>query len=259
MYKDIFYLKGKVAVVTGGAGLLGREFVKALSCFGAIVFIADNDIKASRRLLEELEGKNVYFRKLDISDESKVASFINAVDKEFGRIDIWINSAYPRTKDWGAKLEKINLSSWRKNIDMHLNGYFLCSRRIAEYMKKQKCGSIISIASVYGIVAPDFSIYEGTQMTMPAAYSAIKAGIINFTRYLAAYYGKYNIRANCVSPGGIKDNQPKRFTERYAAKVPLRRMAYKEDVAGAIVYLSSDAAKYVNGHNLVVDGGFTTV
>jgi NAD(P)-dependent dehydrogenase (short-subunit alcohol dehydrogenase family) len=259
MYKDIFRLDGKVAVVTGGAGLLGREFVRSLACFGATVVIADTDAGLSRQLLEETGDKDVYFRKLDITKEAEVASFINAIDNEFGRIDIWVNSAYPRTKDWGMKLENIRLSSWRKNVDMHLNGYFICCSRIAEYMKKQKSGSIINIASVYGVVAPDFSIYEGTQMTMPAAYSAIKAGIINFTRYLASYYGRYNIRVNCVSPGGVYDGQPKRFIDKYSAKVPLKKMADKKDIAGAIVYLSSDAAKYVTGHNLIVDGGFTII
>lgn len=124
-------------------------------------------------------------------------------------------------------------------------------------MKRLGGGSIINIGSTYGVVAPDFSIYEGTQMTMPAAYSAIKGGLITFTKYLAAYYGKDKVRANVVSPGGIFDHQPKSFVEKYSKRVPLGRMGEPSDVAGAVVFLASDASKYVTGHNLMVDGGWT--
>jgi NAD(P)-dependent dehydrogenase (short-subunit alcohol dehydrogenase family) len=126
-------------------------------------------------------------------------------------------------------------------------------------MKKNRSGSIINFSSKYGFVAPDFSLYKNTKMTMPAAYSAIKGGIVNFSRYLASYYGEYNIRVNCVSPGGVYDNQPEAFVKKYIQKTPLKRMASKEDVVGGVIYLASEAAKYVTGHNLIIDGGWNII
>ena len=196
---------------------------------------------------------------MEITKEKSVSDLVNFIAKKFGRIDIWVNNAYPRTKDWGDKFEDIKLSSWKKNIDMHLNGYFICCQKVVEYMKKRKSGTIINMASVYGVVGPDFSIYKGTDMTMPAGYSAIKGAIINFTRYLASYYAKYDIRVNCISPGGVYNKQPSMFVKRYTDKTPLKRMAEKEDIIGAAIYLASDASKYVTGHNLVVDGGFSII
>lgn len=260
-YNNLFSLKNKIAVVTGGAGLIGKELARGLAEAGAVSVIADIDKKKAANFAKEFAdtGVKVIFRELDISKEKSVSDLIDFIDKKFGRIDIWVNNAYPRTGDWGRKFEGVSLSSWKKNIDMHLNGYFICSRKAAEYMKRRKQGVIINMASVYGIVGPDFSIYEGTDMTMPAAYSAIKGGIITFTKYLASYYGRYNIRVNCISPGGVRSGQPDVFIKKYAGKVPLKRMAEKQDITGAAVYLASDASKYVTGHNLVVDGGFSII
>lgn len=170
-----------------------------------------------------------------------------------------INNAYPRTDDWGLKFEDIPPSSWRANVDLHMNGYCLCCQKAAEQMKKQGAGSIINIGSIYGIVGPDFSIYEGTSMTMPAAYAVIKGGIIQFTRYLASYYGASGVRVNSISPGGVFDGQDSAFVEKYSAKVPLGRMAEPDDISGAVLFLASDASKYITGHNLVVDGGWSVV
>jgi len=167
-----------------------------------------------------------------------------------------VNSAYPRTKDWGNKFEEVTFESWKCNLNSQLGGCFLCCREAAAHMKKRG-GSIINIGSTYGVVAPDFSIYHGTDMTMPAAYSAIKGGLINFTRYLATYYGKHNIRANVVSPGGIFDKQPGIFVAAYSKKTPLLRMAKPSDIVGAVIFLASEASSYVTGHNLMVDGGWT--
>lgn len=260
-YKNLFDLKGKIAVVTGGAGLVGMELVRGLAESGAITVLADIDKNKSQTIVRELIGQklNVIFKILDITKKESVSDLIGFIDKEYGHIDVWINSAYPRTSDWGAKFEDILLLSWKKNIDMHLNGYFICCQKIAEYMKKQKSGSIVNFASTYGIVAPDFSIYGGTSMTMPGAYSAIKGGIITFTKYLASYYGKYNVRVNCISPGGIYDKQPGLFVKKYSKKTVLKRMADKEDIVGGVIYLASNASNYVTGHNLVIDGGWTAV
>ena len=253
-YTNLFSLEGKVAIITGGSGLIGREIVKALSDLGATVYIAD--LKEDE--LFDIKGaKNAKFVSLDITSEVSVNTTVARILNESGRIDILVNSAYPRTSDWGVKFEKVPFSSWKENIDNQLGGYFLCCQKVAEQMKEQGGGSIINIGSIYGSVAPDFSIYEGTEMTMPVAYSAIKGGIIALTRYIATYYGSFNIRANVVSPGGIIDRQSETFIDRYSKKTPLGRMGTPSDVAGAVIFLASDASAYVTGQNLLVDGGWT--
>ena len=256
-YDNCFSLEGKVAVVAGGAGLIGSAVSAAMAESGAAVVVADSDTNKGVDLAAGL-AKAVFY-KLDVTKEVSVKALIRAAHKKYGRIDAWINCFYPRTADWGNKLEDIRFLSWKKNMDMQLGGCFISCRAAAVYMKKQKSGSIINFASIYGLKAPDFSVYEGTKMTMPAAYSALKAGIINFTRYLAAYYGKYNIRVNCISPGGVFNKQPVSFVEKYCSKTPLGRMALPKDIAGAVIYLCSDASGYVTGHNLVIDGGWSIV
>lgn len=258
-YKELFDLKNRVAVVTGGAGLIGKEFTRVLAENGAVSVIADTDKKDGKQVEEVLRSEDlkVFFRCADIGKLETIIELIKYIDKKWGRIDIWINNAYPRTSDWGMPIKKTSIDSWRKNIDMHMNGYCLCSRAAAEYMKKNGIkGTIINISSIYGVVGPTFSIYEDTMMTIPPAYSAIKGGVISFTKYLACYYGKYGIRINCISPGGIYDNQSKKFVKNYERNTPLGRMAQKEDIVGALLYLASDASIYVTGHNLIVDGGW---
>jgi NAD(P)-dependent dehydrogenase (short-subunit alcohol dehydrogenase family) len=243
-------LKNKVIVVTGGAGLLGRHISMAAAEKGAIVIKAD------------ISGENDWNSgviHMDITSEQSVKESIAAILDKYGRIDGWVNNAYPRTKDWGNKLEDVQFESWQRNIDMHLNGYFLCSKYALEAMRIQKAGALVNMSSIYGVVGPDFSVYEGTKMTMPVAYAAIKGGLVNLTRYLSAYYGPDNIRVNCVSPGGIFDHQPESFVKRYEAKVPLRRMGTPDDISPAVCFLLSDESRYITGHNLVVDGGWTAI
>jgi len=242
-------LKDKIIVVTGGNGLLGRELVGYIRGQRGIPVVADIDVK----------NENDGALKLDITDENSISECIAEILKRHKRIDGWVNNAYPRTKDWGCRFENIKAESWRKNVDMHLNGYFMCSKAVLEIMKKQHCGSLVSMASIYGMVGPDFSVYDGTSMTMPAAYSAIKGGIINLTRYMASYFGEYNVRVNSVAPGGIFDNQPESFVARYSRKVPLKRMGLPKDIAPAVAFLLSDGAGYITGHNLVVDGGWSII
>lgn len=253
-YKGLFSCEDKVALVTGGAGLLGREIAKALYDFGARVYIGDADEKKAK----EVSGDTgIGYVHLDIISEDSIGKAMETVIRDNGGLDIMVNSAYPRTKDWGNKIEKVSLESWKSNLDSHLGGYFFCCRKAAEQMKQQGGGTIINLASIYGVVAPDFSIYEGTEMTMPVAYSAIKGGIIALTRYIATYYAKYNVRANTVSPGGIFDNQQEAFVRRYSDKTPLGRMGSPSEVTGAVVFLASEASSYVTGQNLIVDGGWT--
>lgn len=260
-FLEKFSLKGKTAFVSGGAGLLGSEVSCALSGAGARVIILDIDAGKAEDVKKRINeaGFNADYVYFDIADTENIEKTINALFEKYEGADIWVNAAYPRTKDWAAPLEDVNVNSWRKNIDMHLNGYYFSAQKIAECMKKQKSGSIINFASIYGIVGPDFSLYEDTNMTMPPAYSAIKGAVVNFTKHLASYYGKHNIRVNSVSPGGVRDAQPEKFISRYSEKTPLGRMANKEDITGAVIFLASDASGYVTGHNLVVDGGWSIV
>jgi NAD(P)-dependent dehydrogenase (short-subunit alcohol dehydrogenase family) len=245
----MFSIKNKVIVVTGGNGLLGKQMVSTFREQGAVVIAAD--------IYFEEQGTDDFI--IDITDDDSVKKGIANIVEKYSKIDGWVNNAYPRTKDWGAKFENIPLESWRKNVDMHLNGYFLCCQVVLEQMKVQGFGSLINMSSIYGLVGPDFTIYEGTEMTTPAAYSAIKGGLNNFTRYLASYYGKYQIRVNTVSPGGIFDNQPESFVNNYNKKVPMKRMGSPEDIVSAVYYLLTDEASYVTGHNLVVDGGWSII
>jgi len=245
----MFSIKDKVIVVTGGNGLLGNQMVSSFREQGAIVIAADI----------QFEAKHSNDLLLDITSESSVNKGVSDIVSQYGKIDGWVNNAYPRTKDWGNKLEDTPFESWRQNIDMHLNGYFLCCKVVLEQMKHQGLGSLINMSSIYGLVGPDFTIYDDTNMTNPAAYSAIKGGINNLTRYLAAYYGPYQIRVNTVSPGGIFDNQPDTFVSNYNKKVPLRRMGTPKDIVSAIHFLLSDDSSYITGHNLLVDGGWTSI
>lgn len=259
IFPDKFSLHEKTAVVTGGTGLIGKPVVTGLAQAGAKVYIADIDEKAGNELEKTLHKKGLSSEwiRLDITDISSIKSCIKTVIEREKKIDIWVNCAYPRTTDWSTKFEDIKYKSWKKNVDMHLNGYFLCCQQIAEQMKKQKKGSIINLGSIYGVVGPDFSIYAGSNTTMPAAYAAIKGGIINFTRYLATYYAKDGIRVNAVCPGGIYDNQPAVFVKKYAEKTPMGRMGYPEEIAGPVIFLASESSSYITGHILMVDGGWT--
>jgi NAD(P)-dependent dehydrogenase (short-subunit alcohol dehydrogenase family) len=243
-------LKDKIIIVTGGSGLIGKEIIKHLTNEGAIAINAEIALKT------DWEKQQI---QCDITSQESVNAMIGAVINRWGKIDGLVNNAYPRTKDWGLKFEDIPFESWRQNVDMQMNSVFMLCQKVLEHMVEQKSGSIVNIASIYGVVGNDFTLYEEYGGTSPAAYSAIKGGIINFTRYLASYYGKYNIRVNCVSPGGIFDNQNLSFVERYNAKVPMRRMGNPDDIAPAVSFMLSDEAKYVTGQNLVVDGGWTAI
>ncbi|MFW6065136.1 MAG: oxidoreductase [Candidatus Natronoplasma sp.] len=260
IWPDKFLLEGKTAVVTGGAGLIGEEVVKALAQAKANVMIADVDNENGEELEERLSENDlkVFFKRSDITDEDSIQETIDSAEEKYGGIDIWVNCAYPRTSDWGNKFEKISYESLKKNIDMHLNGYFLCCQKIAEYMKEKEGGVIINFGSTYGVVGPRFDIYKDTEMTMPAPYSAIKGGIINFTRYLATYYAPHKIRVNAICPGGVYDGQDENFVKRYSENTPLGRMAEPEEIAGPVLFLCSDAASYITGEVLMVDGGWTT-
>jgi NAD(P)-dependent dehydrogenase (short-subunit alcohol dehydrogenase family) len=259
--KDLFSLEGKVAVVTGGIGLIGRGLVEGLASSGAYVHIADIDPGAAEEYatLLQQDGLRASAISLDIRDYDSIVDCVDEIVRLSQSLDIWVNSAYPKIPGAAVDLEHVRPDLWRADVDAHLNGYGFCCREAARAMRASNKGSIINIGSTYGMVAPDFSIYDDLDMTTPATYAAIKGGIINLTRFLASYYGKDGIRVNSVSPGGVANNQPQVFVERYERKTPLGRMGTPQDIAGAVVFLASDASAYVTGHNLVVDGGWTAV
>jgi NAD(P)-dependent dehydrogenase (short-subunit alcohol dehydrogenase family) len=243
-------LTDKVVVVTGGSGLIGSALLKRVREEGGISINADLNPAG-----EDADG----FIHCDITSEEEIRALVDEVVARYGRIDGWVNNAYPRTKDWGARFEDIPGDSWRRNVDLQMNSVFTCCQLVLQHMGTRKAGSIVNIASVYGVVGPDFGVYRATEMTMPAAYSAIKGGVVNFTRYLASYYGPRGVRVNCVSPGGVFDHQPEAFVKQYEERVPLRRMARPEEISPAVVFLLSDQSSYVTGHNLMIDGGWTCI
>jgi len=258
---NLFSLKNKRAVITGGLGLIGKAISMNLFKTGSETIILDVNDELGRVFVNKVNGSinRMFFEYFDITKLEEMSKNIEKIEKKYGMIDIWINSAYPRTPDWGNKLEVISIESWRENIDMQLNSYCICSNEIAKRMAKRKNGSIVNVSSIQGVIAPDFSIYEGLNMTSPPAYAAIKAGILSYSRYLASYYGKDNVRVNVVCPGGVFNNQPKQFIEKYNKKTLLGRMAKPEEIAKPIVFLASDAASYITGAVLMIDGGWTTI
>jgi NAD(P)-dependent dehydrogenase (short-subunit alcohol dehydrogenase family) len=243
-------LENKIIIVTGGSGLIGKEIISNIISKGGFAINADISAKTDLR-----NGT----LSMDVTNDRSVKEGVEMVFKEFGKINGFVNNAYPRTKDWGTKFEDIDPDSWRRNVDMQMNSYFVCCQEVLKIMADKKTGSVVNIASIYGVVGNDFSLYEEYGGTSPAAYSAIKGGIVNFTRYLVSYFGKSGIRVNCVSPGGIFDNQHPSFVRRYIAKTPLGRMGQPSDIAPAVSFLLSDEARYITGQNLIVDGGFTCI
>lgn len=240
---ETFNLKDKIVVIAGGTGLIGRELCKGFEDQDSIVISTSRD---------ETKGE-----KLDISNEESVDALISSVLKRFSKIDVFINCSWPKTKDWNTNVEEVRFESVNKNLLNHLGGYFICTQKMAVLMKKQRAGSIINFSSIYGMVGPNFSIYDGTEMTSPPAYPMIKGGIISMTKYFATYFAKYNVRVNCISPGGIFNGEGDTFVNNYSQLTPLGRMGNANEIVGPALLLASDSSSYITGHNLVIDGGWT--
>lgn len=243
-------LKDKIIVITGGNGLLGRDLIDNVNGQGAFCI----NIDINHETTEDLSSI-----KCDITNEDEIKKCVDRIIDKYAKIDGLINNAYPKTKDWGNKFEDISFISWQKNVDWQLNSYFCLTQHVVKFMVQREFGSIINMSSVYGLVGPDFTVYDGTAMTMPAAYAAIKGGLVNFTRYLASYLGKSNIRVNAICPGGIFDNQNPIFVDNYNKKVPMRRMGFPKDISPAAVFLLSDESSYITGQSLAIDGGWTCI
>ncbi len=247
-------LKNKVVIVTGANGLIGREISKELTEWDAKIINADIAFET-----ELLSDGSANF-KLDLSSNESIDRLIDFTVSNYGRIDGLINGAYPRTKDWGKyKFEDTPFSHWTQNVELQLNSVFYIDQQVAKVMESQKYGSIVNFGSIYGIVGNDFTIYEDYGGSSPAEYCAIKGGIINFTRYMASYLGKYNVRVNCVCPGGIWDHQREEFVKNYEHRCPMKRMGHPDDIAPVCLFLVSDNAKYITGQIIAADGGWTAI
>ena len=263
-----FDLRNRVAVVTGGAGLLGEGFCRTLVQVGANVLVADREGSKAQAVVEKLGavGKAQAFE-VDVTKPESVCAMVNAAKEAYGRLDILVCSAALDPKfdphlggNYEENFENYPLEKWQRALDVNLNGVFLSAQAAAPIMLAQGGGVMVMIGSIYGITGPDQRIYQekdGKRQFKPAYYSASKAGVLGLTRYLGAYYAGKNIRVNALSPGGVFNDHDEAFTEAYTARTMLGRMADKDEMNAALLFLASDASSYMTGGNLVVDGGWT--
>lgn len=269
---DKFKLDGKVAIITGGGGLLGTKHAEAIAEAGGIPVLWDINAEAaqdrSREIAESYKLKCLGMN-VDITDPENVKNGLQEVLDIFHRVDILINNAANNPKvtpgealAW-SRLENFPLNLWQKDIDVGLTGAFLCSQAIGTYMAQNSGGVILNVASDLGVIAPDQRIYrkdgldEDEQPVKPVTYSVIKHGIIGLTKYLATYWAVKNVRVNSISPGGVYTNQPEDFVRKLANLIPMGRMASQNEYKAAVLFLISDASSYMTGNNLLVDGGRT--
>ncbi len=266
MLKD-FDLQGRVAVVTGATGLLGREHCKALAEAGAHVVVADLDGDACTQFAQSLPVESIGVN-LDVTRKPSVEEALSLILKKWGRIDVLVNNAAVNDKVEGhqqflerSSFEQFPVEQWEKSLSVNVTGVFLCCQVFGAEMARKGRGSIINIGSTYGVVAPDQSLYldrEGRREFFKSpVYPATKGAVISLTRFLSAYWGSVGVRVNTLSPGGVENGQPEHFIDAYSKKTPLGRMAGPREFRGALVYLASDASSYVSGANLLVDGGWT--
>jgi len=256
MKKNLFSLRGKVAIITGGAGLLGLEYGKTLKGAGAKVVLFD--VKKNERAL------NFDYFDVDIRKSKEVRKAVREVLKKYGRLDVLINNAalnpVPGTQESASQFspyERYPLELWEREIAVGLTGMLLCSQAVIPIMKRERSGSIINISSTYGLVAPDNRIYERGKFKS-IGYATVKGAVPNFTRALASYLRETGIRVNTLTPGGVFAGQTPAFVKKYSERTLLGRMANRHEYNGAILFLASDASSYMTGANLVVDGGWTS-
>ena len=262
---DKFQLGGKVALVTGGAGILGQKFCAGLAEAGAQVAVVDLDAAAAQAAAARL-GENAVGFGCDIADPASVQACVAAVIARFGAIDILHNNAATKSRDVRAfftPFEDYSLDTWREVMAVNIDGMFLMAQAVGKHMvARGQGGAVIQTASIYGLVGPDSRIYEGSDylggpINTPAVYAASKAAVVGLTKWLATHWAKSGIRVNCLVPGGVSSGQNGVFSERYSERVPMGRMAQADEMVPALLYLASDASSYVTGQVLAVDGGWT--
>jgi len=253
-------LNKKVIVVTGGAGLLGKEFIREILTNSGTAILTDIKISLAKNFIDKMKIEypdNFYARNMDITNKSSINLLINDILKRYGGIDCLVNNAYPKNKNYGKQIEDVSYEDFSENISTHVGGYFLTSQQFGSFFKNHKGGNIINIGSIYGTLAPRFELYKNTEMTVPVEYAAIKSSIIQLTKYFAQYFKKDNIRVNCLSPGGVLDNQPASFVRSYNSFCSKKGMLEPLDVANTLIFLLSDSSKFITGQNLILDDGFS--
>ena len=248
-------LAGKNIIITGGCGYLGQEAVKSLVAHGGKVFVLGRD---EHKFSNTFDNPHISFIKCDVANTDSIDAAFKHVADESGRIDSLINNAFYSK---GRSPVEMSDEDWSAGIDGTLNSVFRCIRSVIPYMTRQEGGAIINVSSMYGVVAPDFSIYDSApDFFNPPHYGAAKAGVLQLSRYYASYLGKHGIRVNSVTPGPFPSTEVQkdpRFIEQLESRTILKRVGKPEDLAGIFVFLSSDAANYITGQNFVVDGGWT--
>ena len=252
---NAFSLRDKIIVLTGGAGLYGRGLAAQLAAAGATLILAARNLEALKQVAAEetAKGGNVHARSLDQDSEASILALRDTVLREFGHVDGLVNNAVSRP----MKSAQAPLGAWEASMKTNATGLFCITRAFGDSMASRGAGSIANIGSIQGLVGPDFSLYEGLGMDAIPDYFFHKAGMQNLTRYFAAYYGPKGVRVNCLAPGGYFNGQPAEFVARYSRKTFLRRMATDDDLGPPVVFMLSEAARYVTGAILPVDGGYT--
>lgn len=253
-------LTGKVVIVTGGAGLLGQQFIEAIAGSGGVAVIADIDDVNGERVREELSRKQagrIEYVPIEITSRVSIKNALQVAHDKYGRVDAIVNNAYPRNKNYGKSFFEVEYTDFCENVGLHLGGYFLVCQEAARYFKNQGIGNIVNISSVYGVISPRFEVYEGTEMTMPVEYAVIKSALIHLTKYIAKFLKGTDIRVNSISPGGVLAGQPQSFLDRYNSLCLTKGMLDKADISGTLIYLLSDLSKYVNGQNIIIDDGYS--
>jgi len=250
-------LDGQIVAVTGGAGLIGSALVRDVVKNGGRAIIGDLSVDKGIELQKELGIDNALFVEVDATDLSSIDNFIKLGKDHFGRIDSAVHSAYPRSNQWGTKFEDLQPEGLKEDLYNQLGGAILFSQKMIEQFKAQQHGNLIHVASIQGTAAPKFEHYEGTKMVSPLEYSAIKSGIISITRYLAKYCKGNGIRVNCIGPGGVLDNQPEVFLDKYRNSCNEKGMLDADDIIGTLTFLLSDQSKHITGQNIIIDDGWS--
>jgi len=256
-------LTGKVALITGGSGHIGREVVNLLSSKGCSVYILDKNFDVLNKFAQEIEQSHkvkCFPLNFDLKDKLCFEKIKEFILKENKKIDFLINNAafYDTMPGWGVPFEKEGYEAWTRVMQVNLLAPFFLAQSLSPLLQKSQSASIVNISSIYGIVGPDWSLYKETSMTNEAAYTASKGGLISLTKWLSSRLAP-NIRVNCITPGGIERGQDSKFVKRYLSKIPLGRMAIEKDIANAIYFLLSNRSSYITGQNLIIDGGYSII
>lgn len=256
-------LSGRVAAITGGAGHIGRAMADALAEQGSAIVLIDrhrDTLDAAVETLRQRWGVATEGLLIDLESETERASVAGQIAQRFGRVDVLVNNAGfvgdSKLQGWVAPFEEQSIETWRRALEVNVTAAFHLSQGLAPLLRAHGTGSIVNVASIYGVVGPDHGLYAGTPMGNPAAYAVSKGGMVQMTRWLATTLAPH-VRVNCISPGGVARNQPALFAERYIQRTPLGRMGTEEDFKGAVLYFASDLSAWVTGENLMVDGGWT--